>query len=164
MRHWPVALAVVAVLTSAAAQAPPTPSATIPPTATAAATDTEYVAALRAQIRGREREPAQSVFTNIQTLQGRPAAAVISIMEIGYSKSLGVGCAHCHDTSDWASDAKAEKQVARQMSAMVKDINERLLPGIKGIKSERPTVNCTTCHRGHQKPALDLEPTPTPGP
>jgi hypothetical protein len=32
----------------------------------------------------------------------------------------------------------------------------RYLANIKHLKSERPVVNCTTCHRGAIKPALDM--------
>ena len=42
------------------------------------------------------------------------------------------------------------------MAAMSKTINGELLKGIKNLKSEAPTINCTTCHRGQVVPALDL--------
>ncbi len=32
------------------------------------------------------------------------------------------------------------------------------LRNIDGIKDREPRVNCTTCHRGQLKPALDLPP------
>ena len=139
-----------------------TPAPAIPGSPSASNADLDYVAALRAKIKGREREPAESVFTDIQILRGKPAAAVLSIMQIGYNSSLGVSCSYCHDVTDWASNAKTEKQVARRMSAMVHDINEKYLASIDGLKSDRPVVNCTTCHRGQEKPALDLQPPPVP--
>ncbi|MEO8275014.1 MAG: c-type cytochrome [Thermoanaerobaculia bacterium] len=123
-------------------------------------TDKAYIAALRTRIQGHEKEPAESVFTGIEILKGKPAAAVLAIMEIGYNGSLGVSCSYCHDTHDWASDGKVEKRITRRMSAMVHQINEEILPAIEGLKSEKPIVNCTTCHRGQEKPALNLEPTP----
>jgi hypothetical protein len=45
------------------------------------------------------------------------------------------------------------------MSAMVKAINDTVLPRIEGLKSkkDRPVVNCTTCHRGQPEPAISLE-------
>jgi hypothetical protein len=45
------------------------------------------------------------------------------------------------------------------MSAMAKAINDTILPRIEGLKSkqDRPVVNCTTCHRGQPKPAINLE-------
>ena len=38
---------------------------------------------------------------------------------------------------------------------MVREINAKL-GTIEGLDSEKPVVNCTTCHRGQIKPALDL--------
>jgi hypothetical protein len=42
------------------------------------------------------------------------------------------------------------------MSAMVNAINNQHLKQIKNLKSEQPVINCTTCHRGQTKPALNL--------
>jgi hypothetical protein len=41
---------------------------------------------------------------------------------------------------------------------MVGKINGEMLKNIKNLKSENPVVNCTTCHRGQVKPALNLPP------
>ncbi len=48
------------------------------------------------------------------------------------------------------------------MVAMVGKINGELLKNIQSLKSESPTINCTTCHRGQVKPALNLPAPPTP--
>jgi hypothetical protein len=77
-------------------------------------------------------------------------------MEMGYARSLGVNCTHCHVPDKWESEEKAPKQIAREMSSMVTRLNGELLAGIKNLKSETPTINCTTCHRGEIKPALNL--------
>jgi len=116
------------------------------------------IAKLREQIKGREQEPASTVFKNIQTpmLKARPAAQVLAVMEMGFARALGVNCTHCHVPDKWESEEKPQKQIARDMSAMVFRINGELLKGIKNLKSESPTVNCTTCHRGEVKPALNL--------
>lgn len=115
----------------------------------------KYVNIVRDMIKGKEKNAADSVFKNIQTLKGVPARALISIMDIAYSQSLGVGCGHCHNTNKWDSDEKPQKQVAREMSILLSKTKE-LIKGVKGLKSENPTINCTTCHRGSIKPALDL--------
>jgi hypothetical protein len=130
------------------------------PSVTAGPSDSEILADLRAEIKGRGKEPAEAVYKNIQILKGKPAGAVLSIMEIGYNTSLGVKCDYCHDPKDWSSDSKKQKGIARQMSGMVHDINEKYLKSIEGLKSDKAVVNCTTCHRGQEKPALDLEPAP----
>ena len=109
-----------------------------------------------AGIAGREDLPADSVFRNIKILKGVPAGRLVRMMDMGYGRSLGVSCDHCHDTEEWESDAKRPKEVARQMMTMMGTINRELLPTIENLKSERPIVNCTTCHRGSTKPALDM--------
>ena len=43
------------------------------------------------------------------------------------------------------------------MIAMVQAINEDYLKKIPDLRGPNPVVNCTTCHRGEVKPALDLE-------
>ena len=111
---------------------------------------------LRESIAGKENEPAEKVFKNIQLLKGIPAARLLRIMELGYSRSLGVTCTHCHVPGEWEKDEKPTKQIARDMSAMVTAINTQHLKQIKNLKSENPVINCTTCHRGQIKPALNL--------
>jgi hypothetical protein len=114
------------------------------------------LAELRKQIAGKEQLPAETVFKNIQFLKGVPAGRVLAIMKIGYSRSLGVTCTHCHVVDAWEKDDKPTKQTARDMAQMVRTINNDLLKNIKNLKSESPVINCTTCHRGQIKPALDL--------
>lgn len=122
----------------------------------------EALAKLREQIKGREKEPAEKVFKNIQILKGRPAAQVLGIMQMGFSRSLGVTCTHCHTPEDWSKEDKIKKQVAREMWAMQQNINGQMLKNIKNI-GEKATINCTTCHRGQIIPALNL-PMPSPSP
>ena len=111
---------------------------------------------LAMQIAGKESKPAEEVFKNIQLLKGVPAGRLLRVMEIGYSKSLGVNCTHCHVVNQWEKDDKPAKQITRDMAAMVRTINTDLLKKVKNLNSETPTVNCTTCHRGQVKPALNL--------
>lgn len=59
-------------------------------------------------------------------------------------------------TDKWEAEDKPQKQVARDMFAMMGRLNTELLKNVKNLKSARPTVNCTTCHRGEVKPALNL--------
>jgi hypothetical protein len=114
------------------------------------------IAKLREQIKGREQEPAEKVFKNIQSLKGVPAARLLAIMQMGYARSLGVDCTHCHVPEKWEVEDKPQKQIAREMSAMAARINSEMLKGIKNLRSETPTINCTTCHRGEIKPALNI--------
>lgn len=116
----------------------------------------QALAALRKSIAGQEEKPAEQVFKNIQIMKGVPAGRLLRIMEMGYSRSLGVNCTHCHVAGQWEKEDKPAKQIAREMATMVRAINGEYLKKIKSLKSESPTVNCTTCHRGEVKPALNL--------
>ena len=116
----------------------------------------QALAELRKQIAGKENLPAEQVFKNIQILKGMPAGRLLAVMNIGYSKSLGVNCTHCHVAGQWEKEDRPTKQVAREMSEMGKVINNDLLKKIKNLKSATPIVNCTTCHRGQVKPALNM--------
>lgn len=114
------------------------------------------IADLMAQIKGREQEPAEKVFKNIQTFKGMPAGRIVRIMEMGYARSLGVDCTHCHVAGQWEKEDKTTKQTARDMANMVQTINGNMLKNIKNLRSPDPIINCTTCHRGQIKPALNL--------
>ena len=106
-------------------------------------------------IAGRENAPAESVFKNIRAMRGMPAGRLVRVMNMGFGRSLGVGCAHCHVSGGWDKDDKPQKEVTRGMMRLVTTVNGELTK-LQGLKSERPVVNCTTCHRGQIKPALDL--------
>lgn len=135
------------------AQTTPTPEA--PPFNQAA-----EIQKLRDAIKGRENEPAEKVFKNLQmnSMKAAPASRILAIMEMGYARSLGVNCTHCHVAGKWESDEKPQKDIAREMAGMAFRINNEILKNIKNLKGPTPTVNCTTCHRGEIKPALNLVP------
>lgn len=111
------------------------------------------VAAVRRQIAGKEDRPASEVFTNLKLLGDVPANRLLGMMNAGYSRNLGVSCDYCHNTEDYASDEKQEKETARAMITMVGTIAAEL-GKISTIKSERPFVNCGTCHRGVPRPGV----------
>lgn len=135
-----------------------TASAEPTPTPTAEFDQKAALAKLKEQIKGRENEPAEKVFKNLTTptLRTAPAGRLLAIMEFGYARSLGVNCTHCHVPDKWESEDKPQKQITRDMSALVAKLNGEMLKGIKNLSSPTPTVNCTTCHRGEVKPALNL--------
>jgi hypothetical protein len=114
------------------------------------------LAELRKSIAGQENKPAAQVFKNIQLMKEMPAGRLLRVMEMGYSRSLGVKCTHCHVAGQWEKDDKPTKQIARDMMTMVAAINNEQLKKIKNLKSQPPVINCTTCHRGEIKPALNL--------
>jgi len=106
---------------------------------------------MREFIKGRENEPAETVFKNIQILKGIPAGRFLDAME-GFSNSLGTKCRECHDTENFASDDKNEKKIARGMIQLTKGINEQLLKTVPGLDSDAH-VSCFTCHHGKTHPA-----------
>ena len=109
------------------------------------------IAALEASIAGREQQPAEQVFKNIQTFKGMPAIRVLRIMEQAFVPNLGVSCSHCHMDKEWDSDAKPAKDVARNMwtlrAAWQEDVR-------KATGNKDAVVTCYTCHKGQPKPAF----------
>jgi len=114
-----------------------------------------FVKQLSEKIAGREKEPAEKVFKNIQIplLKTVPAARFLTIMNLGYSRALGVACTHCHVEQDFASDDKRPKGAAREMAAMHKMINDQLAKMQNlDLKPAERFINCSTCHRGSINP------------
>ena len=111
---------------------------------------------VREKIKGRENAPADSVFENIKMFKGVPASRLVNAMEMGFAPALGAKCTLCHVEDKWASEDKKEKQVARDMAAMTRTINDSLLAKIPHLESDHPSVTCTTCHRGQKKPATSM--------
>jgi len=115
------------------------------------ATKNPHIAELEKKIAGQENKPAEEVFKNIQLFKGMPASRVLRVMAIAFSPALGVDCSHCHTIGEWEKEDKEAKQTARKMWEMMPKVNNLLKESIgKGA------VNCTTCHRGQVKPALNL--------
>lgn len=114
-----------------------------------------YVTELLQQLGPNAKKPAGEVFRNVQLMKDIPADRFLRIMDIGYRQSLGVGCDYCHVEDRWEADEKRPKRAAREMIGMVRMINDHL--GKLGeINAQEAAVNCTTCHRGYVKPALQM--------
>lgn len=116
-------------------------------------TNDAFVEKITKQIVGREQEPAEKVFKNIQIMKNVPAARLLLIMNLGYSHALGVTCTHCHVEQDFSSDGKRSKRAAREMALMHRSINEQ----IAKMQNLDPNpqghfINCSTCHRGAVDP------------
>lgn len=156
---FPPILLVACQATTAPAPAPqPSPPSVVEPSDF---DQTRAISELKAKIAGRQTRPARQVFQNIQLSEEVPAGRLLGIMEVGYARSLGVTCAHCHVAGEWEKDDQAPKRTARAMIRMMRAINQEYLREIPTLQNESPAVNCTTCHRGQLKPALDL-PGPAP--
>ena len=87
-----------------------------------------------------------------------------------YSMALGVRCGFCHVSEpvpgrdrpkfDFASDAKPEKNIARNMMLMVQGINENYLSKMKGGDHALEQISCVTCHMGKISPMVSVDSLP----
>jgi hypothetical protein len=114
-----------------------------------------FVQQISKQIAGHDQEPGGQVFKNIQLdfFKKTPAARLLLIMNLGYSRALGVNCKHCHDENDFSKDDKRPKRAAREMAVMHFAINEQLAKMQNlGPNPHGHFVNCSTCHRGNVNP------------
>ncbi len=99
---------------------------------------------------------------NIKVLTGLPDSQLIPVMNY-FAASMGRRCNFCHVNSqgqwDYPSDAKPEKNTAREMIKLVLDTNKTL------DRLKLDPVGCYTCHRGRNTPqSLPLLPLPVPSP
>ena len=95
---------------------------------------------------------AEQVYANITALNGVPYGEVIPGMQV-MSEALGVECEHCHSASgDRDVEGNPNKDIARDMIRMVRDLNQRSFGG-------RNVISCFTCHRGSAAPvaAINLD-------
>lgn len=86
---------------------------------------------------------------------------LVKVMD-NFKDALGVRCNFCHapengdSTShklDFASDAKPEKNIAREMMKMTNKINKKYFSFNKDPEGKMiPTIACMTCHRGSPHP------------
>jgi hypothetical protein len=137
-----------AVLLCAAvpAQAPPSAAAATPAAADAAARQKELLDHVRERIKGREAEPAEAVFRNIELLRGKPASRLPGMMS-ALTGLLGVTCAACHVPGRYESDELVAKRTARLHFRMQAALNQEYFGGANAI-------TCWTCHRGAPKPPI----------
>lgn len=89
---------------------------------------------------GKQALPAPRVFRNVQILQGADAGTAMAAMH-GMSRALGEKCTFCHEENDFPKDVAAKRE-ARQMLLMTERLNRAFFDG-------RVEVTCWTCHRGH---------------
>ena len=116
-----------------------------------------YMRMVLESIKGKENWNADSVFSNLKTFKaakGFTAKHFLEMMNIGWGKGLGVSCTYCHNSSDWASDEKVQKQIGRDMYDVRKIVNDRLKQ-ISNLPSGGTLINCVTCHRGKPIPVTD---------
>jgi Photosynthetic reaction centre cytochrome C subunit len=103
-------------------------------------------------------QKAEQVFKNIQSFKGQRADMLNPTMVL-FEAALGVGCPYCHDAdaNKRELDVKPQKAIARQMIAMVDNINKTTFRG-------QARVSCFTCHQGRPLPIGVPNPTNHPYP
>src|SRR5437667_2114589 len=109
-----------------------------------------------------QEKPTEQVQKNIKVLMGLPQSQLIPVMNY-FAASMGRRCNFCHVNNqgqwDYASDAKPEKNQAREMITMVLDINKTT------ARLKLDPVACYTCHRGRNSPqSIPILPLPVPSP
>lgn len=112
-----------------------------------------YVAQVMTSIAGKENQPAEVVFKNVQVLKGITAAQLVQVMDKQYGEALSWNCTNCHrfaPQGNFASDTSTDKKRARFMQQMTNDLNLVQLP--KLYPRDTPKVTCATCHRGYNEP------------
>lgn len=113
----------------------------------------EMIDSVLSTIKGKEKAPADSVFSNIRTFTPAhriPVRHFLAVMDY-WGEALGVGCNYCHIKGNWASDSLRTKRIARDMYTLRSVINMQLTK-INDLRSKPAMVNCSTCHRGHALP------------
>jgi hypothetical protein len=109
-----------------------------------------------------QEKTVEQVEKNIKVLTGMPASQLVPVMNF-FSASLGRRCNFCHVNNngqwDYASDAKPEKNTAREMIKLVLATNKTM----DALKLDE--ISCYTCHRGRPSPqSLPQLPLPLPSP
>jgi hypothetical protein len=115
-----------------------------------------YVATVMASIAGRENQPADQVFKNVQVLKNLTAAQLVTKMDKEYGVAMSWNCTNCHrfaPQGNFASDTSNDKRRARFMQQMTDSINKSYLP--KLYPKDTPKVSCMSCHRGYNEPPSD---------
>lgn len=97
---------------------------------------------------------------NLKVLPKNISHEDLDVVMEGFTKGLGVKCSFCHAPKednpkrlDFASDAKPEKEIARNMMRMTAKINKKYFH-IKDMYASKAVlaVNCITCHNGKAHP------------
>jgi len=148
-RSFPTLLAAVLFSAALSAQGPSTQAPTAPaatPAPIDAARQKELLNSIRERIKGRESEPAETIFKNIELLKGRPASRLPGMMS-ALTGLIGVTCSTCHVPDRWESDELIPKQAARRHFKMQADLNRDYFGGANA-------VSCWTCHRGARVPPI----------
>ena len=90
-------------------------------------------------------------FVNVQVLDITSRTQLKKYMK-SISKDLGVKCSYCHDMDDKSLDTP-DKEIAREMIILTRQINDYLKSLSTRADSTVVTISCWTCHKG--KPEVE---------
>ncbi len=76
-----------------------------------------------------------------------PAVDIMPLMQ-EFVQALGVQCEYCHSAPRGSGQPEPRKDIARQMIAMTRELNTRVLTFTGKSAAEAAQVKCVTCHRG----------------
>jgi len=102
-------------------------------------------------------------YTNLKVLPKKISSERLERIMTTFERQLGVTCLYCHvrkkdvlpQTTDFASDEKIEKKIARQMLKMTLRINKKYFNMQDDEQVlQKPKVWCRTCHHGVPAPEV----------
>lgn len=105
--------------------------------------------------KGKAVAKVESQWNNLKVLPQDISEDDLKSVMRSFNEGLGVKCNHCHAPNpetgkmDFASDAKKEKEYARHMYTMTKELNKN---HFDYDPSDKQKVTCFTCHQGNVKP------------
>ena len=109
------------------------------------------------------KEVSASEWKNLKVLPQNISEDSLKGLMRGYNDALGVKCNFCHANNpetkkmDFASDAKKEKEFARHMIVMTRDINAKNFNWENAKNPEQiNVVTCVMCHKGSESPTKSL--------
>src|SRR5947209_1074710 len=91
---------------------------------------------------------ALSVFTGLSAFSQAPRTVALQQDMQAIAQALGVNCEYCHPAAPGSNDPQPRKDIARQMMAMVREINTRVQSATGKAPGEAADVTCATCHHG----------------
>ena len=107
----------------------------------------------------RQDEKKHPEFKNLKVLPKKITHDELRKVMEHYNAALGVKCSFCHvrneetKKTDFASDAKEEKVIARSMMQMTNKLNIKYFGTKKNQYNQAVMeVSCNTCHRGEAHP------------
>ena len=99
-------------------------------------------------------------FKNLKVLPKDISKEQLDDVMDNFKMALGVKCGHCHAPMqdnprkmDFASDAKPEKETAREMMRMTAKINKKYFHNAMKEGKTITKIACVTCHNGKTEPA-----------